>query len=320
MKKLVILALAISMLLPFAANADTVYKDGDPAFFTGGFPNDVIFPGQTKCYYPAPTNFGFVNGTCSAEDTFCVHVENDSSWAMTAVLDYNDPENSEYIFGDAFTLGAGNYYPRFELCVTAPCEALLGDNPQLRMWMAYTDINVVCQPDSGDCPEQTEYGGNPYYNYWDFYIEVVEAPPALYIAQDSLYFVARGQTAAYVPFGICNGDPCAPDTDYGFNVVSNGTVGSAINQSGTTLGVPGGECGDVYGVVNAGTATTGDQDILTIVAWDASGTVYDTCVQIIEVIDPVPVPLFTAPVVTILVLAMILAAAVIMKRYAVGKA
>jgi hypothetical protein len=60
---------------------------------------------------------------------------------------------------------------------------------------------------------------------------------------------------------------------------------------------------------------------LTIIAWDAAtGTVYDTCVQVVHVVEPVPVPLFTTPVVTILVLAMILAAAVIMKRTAISKA
>ena len=40
----------------------------------------------------------------------------------------------------------------------------------------------------------------------------------------------------------------------------------------------------------------------------------------IHVVEPVPVPLFSTPVVTILVLAMILAAAVIMKRTAINKA
>jgi hypothetical protein len=48
--------------------------------------------------------------------------------------------------------------------------------------------------------------------------------------------------------------------------------------------------------------------------------VYDTCVQIIHIVEPEPVPLFTVPVVTILVLALILAAAVFMRRRAVSRA
>jgi hypothetical protein len=38
------------------------------------------------------------------------------------------------------------------------------------------------------------------------------------------------------------------------------------------------------------------------------------------VIEPIPVPLFTTPVVTVLVLAMILAAAVFLRRRAAGRA
>jgi hypothetical protein len=79
--------------------------------------------------------------------------------------------------------------------------------------------------------------------------------------------------------------------------------------------VDGGACVDVYGIIDGGTANVCDYDELTIIVWDdATGTVYDTCVQLIHVVTPVPVPLFTAPIVTILVLVMILAAAVIMKR------
>ncbi|MCU0639576.1 MAG: hypothetical protein MUF59_06885, partial [Candidatus Krumholzibacteria bacterium] len=96
---------------------------------------------------------------------------------------------------------------------------------------------------------------------------------------------------------------------------------AALNTTGTVTGVLGGLCADVYGIVDAGDANVCDYDTLTIIAWDAAtGTVYDTCVQVVHVVEPVPVPLFTTPVVTILVLAMILAAAVIMKRTAISKA
>jgi hypothetical protein len=46
----------------------------------------------------------------------------------------------------------------------------------------------------------------------------------------------------------------------------------------------------------------------------------DTCVQVIHVVEPSSVPLFTVPVVTILVLALILAVAIFMRRRAVNRA
>jgi hypothetical protein len=63
-------------------------------------------------------------------------------------------------------------------------------------------------------------------------------------------------------------------------------------------------------------------DTLTIIVWSLAGPTiwYDTCVQRVHVVTPVPVPLFTVPVVTILVLALILAAAVFMRRRAVSRA
>jgi len=59
---------------------------------------------------------------------------------------------------------------------------------------------------------------------------------------------------------------------------------------------------------------------MTIVAWDQStGAIYDTCVQIVEVVEPpLYVPLFTAPVLAVLAAALIIAAAVLLRRRAAG--
>jgi hypothetical protein len=307
MKKLTILALI--MLLPAAVTADTVTKEGDPGFFFG-FPGGTIdiYPGQTIALTPAPTNFGFVSGSCTAGDTFCVHMADTAGWTLGP-----DP--------DCFTLGSGSYIPGYEVTVTCPCEVNLGDLNLVTATMAFCDVSGVCQPDSGDCEDPNFYGGNPYYYQATQVFQVVEAPPALFVLQDTLFFVEEGVTTAYIPFGVCNGDPCAPPTDYDYIITSVGWVGGAINQPGTATAVLGGTCKDVFGLVDASLATVCDYDTLTIVVWDvATGTAYDTCVQAIHIVEPVPVPLFTAPVVTILVLAMILAAAVIMKRHAVSKA
>jgi hypothetical protein len=319
MKKLVLMVLAISMLLPVAANSIPVVKDGDPGFFFG-FPGPLaiqeMIAGETACYDLAPTNFGFLGGSlCPAMDTFCVVITDELGWTHT------NPWSEEEEFGvyGPFTLGPGNYWPD-QTCITVPCSVTVGTTNMFIAIQCFSDANLVCQPDSGDC-EDSYYGGSLRHYIDTLVIEIVESPPALSILQDTLYFIEQGVTAGYIPFAICNGDPCAPPTDYGYTITSKGLVGPALAVSETLVGVAGGTCGDVYGIVDAGDAEVCDYDTLTIVAWDnATGTVYDTCVQAIHVIEPVPVPLFTAPVVTILVLAMILAAAVIMKRHAVSKA
>ena len=148
---------------------------------------------------------------------------------------------------------------------------------------------------------------------------VVAAPPALFVMQDSLFEITFGQTAAYVPFDVCNGDPCAPPTLYGYSITAAG-VNIPGAQSGSDISVNGGECEPVYWIGDAGATPPCTYETLTIIVWTtAPPIVYDTCVQLVHVIERKSVPLFTAPVVTILVLAMILSAAVLMRRRAVSK-
>jgi hypothetical protein len=158
-------------------------------------------------------------------------------------------------------------------------------------------------------------------NYYDTCVCVVHVVEPIYIVQDSIFEVEQGQSIAYVPFSICNGNPYAPDKDFGYNITSPGSTNiPPIDQSGTASAVPGGECDYVYGIIDAGTALICEQATLTIVAWDPTLGFYDTCVLIVHIVEQSDVPLFTTPVVTILVLAMILAAAVIMKKRATSRA
>jgi hypothetical protein len=300
------------MLLAGTVSAAEIIRDGDPGFFVG-FPGGTVdvVKGETWCADIAPTNFSFVSTTCLLDDTFCVHYYDNLGWTIAPTGHAAD---------ECFIQAGATYYWE-TVCITVPCDATIGATNTLCAYMGFCDIDIVCQPDSADCEDPNYYSGSPYYSLTCQDFEVVESPPALYILQDTLYFVEQGQTAAYVPFSICNGDPCAPATDYGYNITSLGLVGAAINVTDIAAGVVGGTCEDVYGIIDAGLADVCDYDTLTIIAWDdATGTVYDTCVQVIHIVEPVPVPLFTTPVVTILVLAMILAAAVIMKRTAVSKA
>lgn len=319
MKKLMLVALVV-ILLPAVASAQGI-KQGDPGFyfnFPGGTIN--VIAGETWCDHLYAANFYWASTLCSTGliDTFAVVTSDVQGWPITNLFgDDTDAEGVCVILDD----NEGVWYFEVGVCITVPCEALVGDLNTFTCQMAYCDEGVAA-PDSGDCEDPNIRSG-PVECYstitQDF--EVVASPPALYILQDTLYYVEQGQTAAYIPFSVCNGDACAPPTDYDFVITSLGNVGAALNQTGTASAVAGGTCSDVYGIVDAGTALVCTFDTLTIVVWDAGvGSIYDTCVQAIHVVEPVPVPLFTAPVVTILVLAMILAAAVIMKRHAVSKA
>jgi hypothetical protein len=318
MKKVALLALLV-MLIPGVLNAQSFCsKEGDPGFFWGFWPTATVIAGETWCDTPAPTNFGFVSGTCTQDDTFCFHMWDDSSWVMYADTTGGYPE-----LETCFVLGSGYWMPGMSFCIEVPCDAEIGEVNVVCLQMAFCDTGLVCAPDCGDCEDPNWYGDPPapYYSITCCTLTVITPPPALYILQDSLTEVEEGQTAAYIPFEICNGNPCAPPTTYAYNIKSKGHVGPAIDQSSTAPNVPGGECQIVYGIIDAGSAIICDLDTLTIIAWSVEEPiVYDTCVQLIHVVEPVPVPLFSAPVVTILVLAMILAAAVFMKRRAVSRA
>jgi hypothetical protein len=208
--------------------------------------------------------------------------------------------------------------------IAVPCNAVLGSYNQFIMQINASATNGACI-DCGDIGTEPNLRncttGDPctrvMYRADTLFVHIVEAPPALAVLQDTLTLVERGQTQAYIPFQICNQDECAGTITHNYNIKSKGHIGTAINTSGS-VGIPGGECRDVYGVLNAGTTAICTYDTLTIIVW--VGTAYDTCVQRVHVITPLAVPLFTAPVVTILVLALILAAAVFMRRRAVSRA
>jgi len=309
MKRLTLITIALLMVPVFALASATT--EGDPAFYVdfGEDTHDLI-AGETFCWTVGPCNFGFVSGACTATDTFCMWATSTAGWTITA-----DPPLEECQIVEP------GYLWWNDICITVPCEVSICDYDTLTIYMGYCDDLGVCDHTVADCEDPNIYSGNPYYSTDQVILHIVESPPALYILQDTLYFVEQGQTAAYIPFSICNGDPCAAPTVYDYTISSKGLVGGGFPQAGSTDPVTGGECLDVYAVVDAGGAAICDYDTLTIIAWDqATGIAYDTCVQVIHVIEPVPVPLFTTPVVTVLVLAMILSAAVFMRKRAASRA
>lgn len=291
MKKFAFLAV-LFLLVPTIAGAACPTAEGVPGIYVG-WPSatDQIFAGSTNSYTLGPANY-----SPDYADTFCLHVFDTQGWTI------DGPDLDVCFTLDPYT------YAGIDVDITAPCTASIGDKDTVYAIEALCDDTLACRIDCSPTDADT------------MILEVVPAPPALYITQDTLWYVEQGNTSAYIPFSICNGDPCAPPTDYGYNITSLGTVGSAINVSDTTT-ANGGECTTVYGVINAGSASVGDKDTLTIIAWSVdTPIVYDTCVQAIEVISPVPVPLLTAPVIAVLILALVLAAAVFLRRRARSEA
>jgi hypothetical protein len=314
MKKLALL-LALLLVPGIIYAQPCCTYEGDPALYVdfGEDTHDMI-AGETYCWTVGPCNFGFVSALCPDPDTFCVHAWDTQGWTVIG-----DPP-----LGDCYLLDPGYLWWQ-DICLTAPCTAVPCDYDTLYIQMFCCDETIVCRT---DCPETCEdpnwYSGSPFYSSDMVIVHIVPSPPALYIEQDSVYYVEQGQTAAYVAFTICNGDACADPNAYGYVISCTplvGTLCTGFPQMGTTDPILGGECGDIYAIVDAGAANEGDKAELEIIAWDdLTGTVYDTCVQIVEIIEPIPVPLFTTPVVTVLVLAMILAAAVILRRRAASRA
>jgi hypothetical protein len=248
-------------------------------------------------------------GVAGVYDTFCTVLNSQQGWATGGTPTIGNP----YIL-----VCTGSLYQFVTLQV--PCEAVPGMVDRFIARMAYHNAGT-CAPACGDCndPNVRPSDGLPRYNADTLYVIVLQPQPPLSILQDSLTLVDQGQTQAYIPFSICNEDACYPAFNY--TLKSKGHVGPALNVS-ASVNVPGGDCVDVYGIIDAGLASICTYDTLTIIAWGGSAEMfmYDTCVQIIHVVSPEPVPLFTVPVVTILVLALILAAAVFMRRRAVSRA
>jgi C1A family cysteine protease len=299
--------------------ATTCSKEGDPALRYGwgeydGLPYNQpgpdyanAYPGQTLTYRLAPYNAAatWLPAGCKAEDTLCFHASDSKGWAIGAVPP----------LGTTTVLGSGYIWYQ-DVSVTVPCGAALAARDTIIARVAYAAVNGVCAPDCADCndPNTRPTTGVKYYSADTLIVTVVEAPPSMLVLQDTLTLVERGQTQAYIPFTICNQDDCAPPTTFYYLITSMGHVGPALSTS-ASVGISGGECADVYGVVNAGTAIDCTFDTLRIVAWTTGDpAIYDTCVQVIHVTEPQAVPLFTFPVMAILVLVLVAVAAIFMWR------
>lgn len=323
MKKLfAILALSL-LLMPAVAHAQPAgcTWEGDP-YLRYGFSSaangiDLVdaVPGDILEYTLAPYNAAETDlpAGCKALDTLCFHISSRRGWPITC-----DPP-----MGDLYELPPSYLFYQ-NVSIEIPCGTAVTTKDTIIAIAAYANTAGACAPECGDCNDPNiRSGGGVYYNADTLIVTVVTPPPMLAILQDTLTLVDRGQTQAYIPFTICNTDICADLQNYKYQITTPGSTNIPAYDSGLlSVGVLGGDCKDKYGIIDASAALVCEYATLTIVVWttQVSPALYDTCVQVIHVVEPVPVPLFTVPVVTILVLALILAAAVFMRRRAVSRA
>jgi hypothetical protein len=293
MKKVALLAF-VAMLVPAMASAQC-NVDANIEHYGGS----LSFPGDTMEVFPGEITTWNLATCTDGGDTFCYWLGGSVGWTIAGSEECAHLDES----------GCW-WFPGQGIDLQAPCAGVVGEYDTV-----YLIVGVCCEdyPEAGDCtPYEAHDTTTEYFHY-------IAPPPALSILQDTLSYVDAGLSIAYVPFALCCTDFCQ-NPDYGYVITSKGSIGGSINVT-DTVAVAGGGCTTVYGAINASAAIECDYDTLTIIAWEtAEPFTYDTCVQIVHAISPQPVPLFTAPVVTILVLAMILAAAVIMRRRAVSRA
>jgi len=295
------------------------YLDGLP-YYQPGPDTATIVAGGSIARELGPYNASTVwtPTICKALDTLCFDAYDNLGWGLTGVFGaHNTP------FGDLYILGSAYLWYQW-IQITAPCSAALGATDMVVAGCYYANNAGVCDRTCGDCvdPDTRPADGLKYYNRDTLYVIVVAPPPSLSIVQADTVAVERGQTQAYVGFSLCNTNPCAPPTEIFYSIRSFGTVPRVSYPWAGSVTVPGGECRYAYAILNASAAVKCTWDTLWIKAWTAGAAAGDTvrCTQKVHIIEPRVVPLFTVPVVTILVLALILAAAVFMRRRAVNRA
>lgn len=317
MKKLAVLAL-IALFVPGVANAACWTADAFEWYdYIGGaysLPegNIPILIGETLEWLTAGDGTSLAVCILKAEgDTIRAggYVTDTEGWTFGG---YSNMTRT-YTGADTGEGEWGCYYWYFS--ISCPLEAVIGTIDEVTLIATPADnitdlLDPACEIESS-------------YSRLVAYFEVVPPPQEIEIFQDTLFNIDVGVSSAYVPFDICNNDPSADPRDYEYWITSLGLVGPALDIYGDLLGVEARECRTVYAIVDASVAAECDYDTLTILGFynaPGPGGIYDTCVQVVHVITPLPVPLFTTPVVTIMVLAMVLAAAVIMRRRVTSKA
>jgi len=289
--------LLVILLLPAMASAQEPCPTADNLYWYPGYlpaSSDTLYPGETWSYDSFAICYN-AGGTDTA-GYICIEILDTKGWIAA--------KTGEGVWG----LPGAGCFGFWDASVTFSCDAVPGEIDTVYFITALADTLFNCRT---DCAPNDTFALEVYF----------DTPPdlrALVVLQDSITYVDQGQTAAYIPFQICydNPDICAASVDVAYNIVSTGTVGPAINTTDTVTVAPG-DCETVFGVIDAGAASICDYDQLTITAYVITDpSLADTCVQVIHVVEPLPVPFLTAPFIAVFVLALVLAAAVFLRKRA----
>ncbi len=291
--------------------------EGDPVLFYGwnaldGLPFNQPGPDYATTYQGgsltrqvAPCNVPptWLPAGCKEQDTLCFHATSARGWDIAC-----DPSMGLPRVIDP------SYYWYQNVTITAPCGAAPGTIDTVIAICAYTNVLGVCDASCGDCndPNIRPSDGLLHYSSDTLIITVLDASPPPEILQDTLTLVELGQTEAYVPFAICNRDVCVPSRMVYYSIATTGHLPATI--PGGSVDLLAGSCENVYAVLDAGAAPLCTYDTLTIVAWTGVPAAYDTCVQIIHVVEAQEVPLMTPVVVAILIAALVVVAGIFMWR------
>ena len=296
--------LLVILLLPAMASAQEPCPSANsllwhPVYLPAS--SDTLYPGETWAWEEFVMCINYQEGDPDTAAYVCMEIEDTNGWINAGYIIINEGPGVFGLPGN----GCWGYFPA---SLTFSCDTPKNQSVTIYFIAALADTNFDCRT---DCAPTDTFALTVY----------VDTPPdlrELVVYQDSITYVDQGQTAAYIPFQICydNPDLCAEAVDVEYNIVSTGTVGPAINTLDTVTVAPG-DCETVFGVIDAGAASICDYDQLTITAHVISDpSLADTCVQVIHVVEPLPVPFLTAPFIAVFVLALVLAAAVFLRKRA----
>jgi len=289
--------LLVILLLPAMASAQEPCPTADNLFWHPGYlpaSGDTLYPGETWSYDSFAICYN--SGGTDTAGYICIEILDTKGWI------------AEKTGEGVWSLPGASCYGFWDASVTFSCDAVSGETDTVYFVVALADTNFDCRT---DCAPNDTFALEVYF----------DTPPdlrELVVLQDSITYVDQGQTAAYIPFQLCydNPDICAASVDVAYTLTSKGHVGPAINITDTVTVAPG-DCETVFGVIDAGAASICDYDTLNISAYVISDpSLTDDCVQIIHVVEPLPVPFLTAPFIAVFVLALVLAAAVFLRKRA----
>jgi hypothetical protein len=287
--------------------------EGDPMLFTGWAPDTIVLyrggTGTTVVIWPGNSPSGYLPEGPKGPDTLCFDLTGIGPLTWTCNPPFGTPRVAK---------PGSSWYQRVYL---AASPSVPGSIYYVVGTVAYSDASNQCRPDAGDVnnPNIRPSDGRLFYSYDTLVVLVQSVAPSVQIVRDTFVVIERGMQQAYVPFDIFIPDASAAPREFAYRVTSRGRIGPALDQTGAAM-VGGGPGVRMYSVLDASVSPICDFDTLTIRVWSTGAPfVGDTVDQVVHVLEPVSAPIFKLPVVAILTLALILIAALFLRKQALAR-